>query len=135
MAAQRRLRKQDEGVEWRKMAAMEHVRNIAVDLILSVVTCGLYNLYWQYKQIDAVNDILKQEKYSFISWLLLCLVTCGLYHIYHEYRMSTDLAEAAGRPASNDGLIAIVLTIFGLAIVVDAIQQSQINNHYGDSSL
>ena len=117
------------------MDAMDHVRNIAVDIILSFVTCGLYNLYWQYKQIDALNDILKQEKYSFLMWFLLTIVTCGLYHIYHEYRMSTDLAEAAGREGSNDGIIAIVLALFGLWIVVDAIQQSQINAHYGDRSL
>ena len=113
----------------------QYVRNIALDIVLSVVTCGLYNLYWQYQQIDAVNVILREEKYSFVSWLLLTLVTCGLYHIYHEYRMSSDLASAAGQDPASAGLTAVVLSIFGLSIVVDAIQQSQINSLCGSSSL
>lgn len=113
---------------------MEHVRNITLDILLSLVTCGVYNLYWQYRQIEALNDILRQDKYSFVQWLLLTFITCGLYHVYHEYRMSTDLAE--GSPtASNDGLIAIVLTLFGMSVVVDAIQQSKINERFGDTRL
>ena len=40
----------------------EHVRNIAVCIILSLVTCGIYNVYWQYKQMESVNDMLHEER-------------------------------------------------------------------------
>ncbi|MDD9940535.1 MAG: DUF4234 domain-containing protein [Myxococcales bacterium] len=113
----------------------EHVRNIAVDIVLTVITCGLYNLYWQAKQMTALNEILNEDKYSFLTWCALTLITCGLYHIYHEYRVSSDLAEALGRDPGSDKVIAVVLSLFGLSIVVDAIQQSQINEHFGDSAL
>ena len=49
--------------------------------------------------------------------------------------MSTDLAEVLGRDPRNDALIAVLLSVFGLSFVVDAIQQSQINAHFGDDSL
>lgn len=113
----------------------EHIRNIAFDIVVTILTCGLFNLYVQYKQIDAVNHMLGNSKYSFLMWLLFTILTCGLYHIYHEYRMSTDIAERLEKPSDNAGLIAILLTIFGLSIALDAIQQSEINKFYGDQNL
>ncbi len=113
----------------------EHVKNIALCLVLSLITCGIYNLYWQYQQILAVNDMLLEEKYSFWHWLLLTFVTCGLYHIYHEYRMSEDIARVCERREKNDGLVSLLLTIFALSMVADAIQQSHINAYFGDEAL
>lgn len=112
-----------------------HVRNIAVDIILTILTCFLYSFYVQYKQIDAVNDMLKENKYSFVTWFLFTIITCGLYHIYHEYRKSTDVARVLKKDEGSAGLTAVVLTVFGLSIVCDAIQQSEINNYYGNQRL
>lgn len=113
----------------------EHVRPIALSLILTLVTCGLYNFYWQYLQMLAANEMLGSEKYRFLPWLAFTLVTCGIYHIYHEYRMSVDIAQVLGRDTKNDALISVLLSVFGLSLVVDAIQQSQINAYYGDDAL
>jgi len=113
----------------------EHVRNIALDLILTILTLGLFNLWVQHRQMVAVNSMLGQQKYSFWLWFLLTIVTCGIYHIYHEYRKSDDLARLLGRQGSNDGLVSLLLTIFGLAIVNDAIQQTRINEFHGSTAL
>lgn len=112
-----------------------HVRNIALDVILTILTCFLYNFYVQYKQIEAVNDMLKEEKYSFVAWILFTLITCGLYHIYHEYRKSSDIAKILKKDENSAGLISVILTFFGLSIICDAIQQSEINTYYGNTSL
>jgi hypothetical protein len=112
-----------------------HVRNIALDLILALITCGLYNIYVQYKQIEALNEIVKSEKYNFMTWLLLTIVTCGLYHIYHEYRMTEDLVKNVAGTSPQEPLISLVLACFGLSLIVDAIQQTHINRHYGSHDL
>ncbi len=112
-----------------------HVRSIALDIIVTVLTCGLFNFYVQYKQIQAVNDILKEEKYSFVFWLILTICTCGLYHIYHEYRKSVDLAAKLNKDAGMAGIISVILTMIGLSIVNDAVQQVEINAYYGNTSL
>ena len=117
------------------MNQSEHVRNIALDIVITILTCGLFNIYVQYRQILALNAMLKEEKYSFPMWLLLVIVTCGLYHIYHEYRMSTDLANILRQNDSKEAIISVVLTAFGLHIVCDAIQQSHINQYYGVTRL
>jgi len=113
----------------------QHVRNIVLDLVFTVLTCGLFNFYVQYKQIQAVNDMLKQERYSFLFWILFCLITCGLYHIYHEYCKSGDVARMLKKDEGSAGLIAVILTFLGLWAVNDAIQQVDINHYYESKSL
>ena len=112
-----------------------HVRQIALDIVLTIVTCGLFNLYVQYTQIQAINDMLREEKYSFLNWFLLSIVTCGLYHIYHEYRKGTDISMIVQGQSKDLNIICLALTLFGLSIVADAIQQGEINKYYGHTGL
>ncbi len=113
----------------------EHVRDIAKDIIFTLLTCGLYNIYIQAQQIKAVNAMLRQDKYSFGSWFLLTLVTCGIYHIYHEYRKTSDLCVIFKDLNENEPILTVLLAIFGMSIVADTIQQTHINRYYGSTGL
>ena len=83
----------------------------------------------------AVNTMIREIKYKFVPWLLLSIITCGLYHIYHEWRKSSDIAIALGKTESQEPIINVLLSIFGLSIVADAIQQAEINKYYGSTAL
>ena len=72
----------------------DHIRNIFLDIILTLLTCSLFNIYVQYKQIIAINEMLKEERYSFLKWLLFTIFTFGLYHIYHEYVKGEDVGKS-----------------------------------------
>lgn len=111
----------------------EHHRSIVVCLLLTLVTCGLYDIYWQYRQMVSVNDMVGARKYRFWPWLLLTLLSLGLYNIYHQYRVTEDIARVTGRVGKHDGWIAAALSAVGFSILVDAIQQSRINAHYGEA--
>ena len=113
----------------------EHVRNIALDIVLTIFTCLLFNLYVQYRQMKAVNAMIKEEKYLFAPWLGLTIITCGLYHLYHEYRKSSDIARVVPGVNPNEPVIFILISLFGLSIIADAIQQTHINRYFGSSSL
>ncbi|MCB0417756.1 MAG: DUF4234 domain-containing protein [Bdellovibrionales bacterium] len=113
----------------------DFVRSIAFDLVLTVLTFGLFNLFVQYRQIKTVNVMLGYKRYSFLKWFLLCLITFGLYHIYHEYRKSTDIAKVMQEPESMEPLISLILTALALPWVADAIQQVQINRYFGSETL
>ena len=108
--------------------------NIAVDIILSLVTLGIYNLFWQARQMRVVNAFLGEKRFSFWSWFFLSLVTCGLYHVYHEYVMGqtiTQIQVKRGRESNpNLSMISLLLSVMGLMIVTDAIQQHEINALY-----
>ncbi len=114
-----------------KPLSSDHRIEIAVGLILSIVTCGLYNIYWNYRQFLAMNALLGREEFKFVPWLLLSIVTCGLFHIYYEYKMGAELyswLKSQGVEANpNLPIIGLVLSIFGLTIVADAVYQYELN--------
>ena len=114
-----------------KPLSSEHRIEIAAGILLSVFTCGLYNIYWNYRQFLAMNALLGREEYKFVPWLLLSLITCGLYHIYYEYKMGADLyswLKEQGREANpNLPIIGLVLACFGLTIITDAVYQHEFN--------
>lgn len=108
----------------------DHVRNILLDVVLTLVTCYLYNFYVQYRQIESVNAMMKERRYDFLVWILFCFITCGLYHIYHEYKKSMDIARVLKKDETTAGLIAVLCTLFGLWMINDAIQQAEINDYF-----
>ena len=109
----------------------EHVIDIAMAIILSVVTCGLYNLYWNYRQFHTMNQLLGRHEYDFVKWLLLSLISCGLFHIYYEYKMGVDLqnylTQRGVATNQNLAILGLVLSCFGLTVVADAIYQHWFN--------
>ena len=109
----------------------EHRIEIAAGIILTVITCGLYNIYWNYRQMKAMNALLGREEYQFAMWLILTIVTCGLYHIYYEYKMGSDLftwLKEHGREVSpNLAITGLLLSCFGLTVIADAVYQHEFN--------
>lgn len=114
-------------------------RDIVISIILTLVTCGVYGLYWWYKQMEAINAWLNREEYSFWMVLFLSVVTCGIYYIYIEYKMAVSInaiqQENGFNVNSSLPLICLLLAIFGLGIVSKAIQQSEMNDWYAGSGM
>ncbi len=109
------------------------VRSVAMDLVLTIFTCGLWNFVVQNRQIEATNYLLGLAKYSFWRWLILTFVTCGLYHIYHEYIMSQDLQRVSQTPSElHAPLVHLIICLFGFSVITDALQQSMINQMLGE---
>ena len=105
--------------------------NIAKDIIVTILTCGLYNLFWKYRQMQIPTFIEGEERFSCLKWFIFIILTCGLYNFYHEYLMGCEiviLQEKCG-VSRNEGLpaISIILCVIALGIITDAIQQKEIN--------
>jgi len=105
--------------------------SIPLYLILTLITCGLFNLYWNYKQMEACNELLKREDFNFVYWLLFSILTCGIYHIYYQYKMGAAIMEIQKNADKlifdSLPIISCLATIFGMSIVVDCIHQHEIN--------
>ena len=114
----------------------EGVISIPLYIILSVFTCGLWGLVWQYKQFQILNAWEGEEEHNFWMWLLLSIITFGLYGVYYEYKLSKSInaiQEAHGMKVNSDlPLICLLLTLFGLNVfgITSAIQQNDINKFY-----
>lgn len=114
-----------------KPLGREFYVGIGTGIVLTIVTCGLYNVLWQWRQMQAMNLLLGREEYNFFTWLVLCVVTCGVYHLYYEYKMGTQIAEvmrSMGYSVSNDlGTLGLLLSFVGTTVVADAVYQTELN--------
>lgn len=105
-------------------------RSIAVSIILSIVTCGIYGIYWFICMVNDTNTVAEVNDKSGVVVFLLSLVTCGIYMYYWAYRQGEKLDAAKakrGLPATNSGIAYLLLSIFGLGIVAYALMQSELN--------
>ncbi len=107
-------------------------RNIALCVILSIVTIGIYAIYWQVVMVNDLNTAANRPNdTSGIVVFLLTLVTCSIYFWYWSYQAGAKVQEAQaqrGLPAdSNQGVIYLVLSVFGLSIVTYCLIQNELN--------
>ena len=89
-------------------------------------------------QLEALNAWLGREDFSFWLWIFLSVVTCGVFAVYYEYKMAqgiNEIQEEHGyRLNPNLAVICIVVSLFGFWFASLAIQQSEINRFYDDTS-
>ena len=110
------------------------VSNVALDIVLTLLTCGIYGLFWQARIFRVVNAFLGREKYSFWLWFLLSLITCNIYNIFAQYDLAKSINEVQaklGKPVNeNLPLLNLVFSILPLHVIYGAIDQSEINAWY-----
>lgn len=106
-------------------------RNIALCIILSIVTCGIYGIYWMIKLNDEINSLTDPQGTNGGMVVLLTLVTCGIYGFFWAYKMGEkiDIIKTNnGGVAGNSSLMFLLLQIFGLGIINYCIMQTELNN-------
>ena len=73
---------------------VEQNRSLLKWLLLGIVTCGIYDLYFIYKLAQDVNKICEGDGDNtpgLLSFILLTLVTCGIYGYYWYYKLGDRL--------------------------------------------
>jgi hypothetical protein len=108
-------------------------RDIGIAVVLSIVTCGIYGIYWYYKLIDDCYKINGLASNAGMD-LLLSFVTCGFYTIYMNYKMGVLSRDASGGRNDDKPVLYLILCIFGLSIINFCILQSDLNNYFADGS-
>jgi len=103
-------------------------RNIAVSVILSLVTCGLYSIYWFIKLNDEVNDLANDPTApSGGIAFLLSLITCGIYGMFWSYKMGEKCDKIKKVNGGSSAVLYLILTFVGLGIVTYCLIQDTIN--------
>lgn len=106
-------------------------RSIALCIVLTIVTCGIYGLYWWACLVNEANIASGDPGTSGVGVILLSIITCGIYGVYYDYRIAEKHNKArAARgmaPDQNMGLIYILLSLFGLKLVTWALMQNAEN--------
>lgn len=113
-------------------------RSIALNVILTIVTCGIYGLVWLYLLAKDVNELSaaqgKPQMTDPILVVLLSIMTCGLYEIYFFYQAGKAMYNLDSKVRlGDDSTLLAILAIFA-EIVSMAILQNSINTfvRYGE---
>ena len=96
-------------------------RDVAILVLLFVVTLGLYWFYLAYHWAKEINGLLGRAKYQPVVVLLVSIVTCGLAGLVFEVLFALDAAQATksrGITSRNEQLATwvIVCNCVGLAV-------------------
>lgn len=105
-------------------------RNIVVCILLSLVTCGIYVIYWFICLTDEANAAAGEQGTSGVMALIFTLITCGIYGFYWMYKQGERIDNAKtkrGMAGGSNGILYLILSIFGLSIVSYALMQNELN--------
>ena len=107
-------------------------RSIALSIILSIITCGIYGLFWYAFMTNDANKVSGEyDSTSGGLTILYSLLTCGLYKIYWSYKVGKQLYNAGsnyGKDISDNSILYLILSLFGLSIISDALIQNDLNS-------
>lgn len=85
--------------------------------------------------VDDLNTASGQNDTSGGIVFLLSIVTCGIYMLYWYYKAGSKVAVIRSRqglpPNDSNGILYLLLSIFGLQIVSMCLIQSELNNVAG----
>lgn len=105
-------------------------KSIVLQIVLSILTCGLYSIYWF---VTITNDVAKVNQNTKLSGgkaILFTIITCGLYGVYWNYAMGKNLYEAGlktGKRVDDNSIIFVILGLIGLGIINYGLIQNTLN--------
>ena len=123
---------QPNGPQYGNYRAPVKNRNIALCVVLSIITCGIYGIYWLVCLVDDLNVASgRTGDTSGGMVFLLSLITCGIYGIYWMYKAGEKVAyikqRNTGEVDSSSSVLYLILGIIGFGIVAYALIQSELN--------
>lgn len=108
-------------------------KNIALCIVFSIITCGIYSWFWLYSLAEDVNAVASREDGASGGFVVLfTIITCGIYGWYWLYKAGDSLEQLRMAHGKGQGYLAIlflVLAVAGLGIVSYAIMQSELNDY------
>ncbi|MEG0963388.1 MAG: DUF4234 domain-containing protein [Lachnospiraceae bacterium] len=106
-------------------------RSLPICIILSIVTCGIYSIYWFICMTNDANELAGQTNATSGGVaFLLTLITCNIYGIYWAYQMGSKFDNAKsqrGVSSNNGGVIYLILELL-CPLIGWALMQNEINH-------
>ncbi|MDA0034972.1 DUF4234 domain-containing protein [Brachyspira hyodysenteriae] len=97
------------------------IRPIPIMLLLNIVTCGIYYIYWIYQTSVEIKMCSEREDLNPTLEILLGIITCGLYFKYWYYKYGKivykELPAKAGMNNTEDKTIILVVIDIIIALM------------------
>lgn len=107
-------------------------RNIAVCILLSFLTFGLYSLFWKASVVNEIQYISESNsKQSGGLVVFFSIITFGIYKLIWDFNAGRMIERAQElndiySPA-NHGIIYLLLDVFSLSLVSLGLMQYELN--------
>lgn len=102
-------------------------RNIALCIVFTLLTCGIYAIYWMYTINEAARIVNPNEWHTDGGLVILfTILTCGIYGVYWNYQMGKAFRVLPY--ASDNSILYLVLSLLELSIINYCLIQNDINN-------
>ena len=115
------------------MQKIPYFRNSPVAvLLLSIFTCGIYHLYWNYKIAQVINAVCEREIIDPTAALFSgCCFPLNIYFFYVTGNALPEISQRAGHypPIENKSTLLMVLGLL-FPMVAAMILQGHINEIY-----
>lgn len=75
-------------------------RSLAMYILLSIVTCGIYGYWFVYSIARDLNTMCSgdgEKTGGLVAYILLSFVTCGFYNLWWMYKIGNRLSRNAPR--------------------------------------
>lgn len=97
-------------------------RSIGLIILYSIITLGIYYLYWFVKLTNDSNTINpKEATASGGKALLFSIISFGIYSLYWIYKL--------GEKVDKGGTMYLLLSFLGLGFIMQLIAQSKVNKY------
>lgn len=109
---------------------MVEKRNIALSVVLTIVTCGIYGIFWYIGIHNDTKYLSGEVGLSGLQLFIFTVLTCGVYSLYWAYTEGEKLDKLKkdkGLNSSNSGILYLILSFIGLGIVAYALMQDSLN--------
>lgn len=101
-------------------------RNVVLCVVLVIVTCGLYAIYWNYKMLDEMYTYTGQQNNAVID-VVIGFFTLWIFSSYKMAKLENEANAKAGLPAEDKAMMYIILSVLMLSLVVDILTQLNLN--------
>ncbi len=109
-------------------------RDLVLAIVLSIVTCGIYQIIWLIKLSDELNEVTgNEDSISGALYFVASLFTCGLFLFFWGFKIGEKVDKLNGND-QNYSLIFLVLHFFALDIIILALAQDKLNQYIDQSN-
>lgn len=97
-------------------------RNIVLAILFTIITFGIYGIYWFVCLTNDSNTINPEKKTASGGLaILFTLISFGIYGFYWNYKLGVKL--------TGGGALYLILSLIGFGWVNYILAQSEINKH------
>lgn len=100
-------------------------RSIPLAFLFSILTCGIYALYWFVCLTNDTNRLSHYQTAGGVAAIFFNILTCGIYSFYWHYMLGKKVGDI--EKDSSNGVLYLVLSLFGLGIIAWALAQAALN--------